>query len=342
MKNTQAGFLWITQLLKQFDIPYQIAGGLAARVYGSKRELADIDIDIPHSGFSRILDSVKAYIVYGPTGYKDDHWDLYVMTLCYQEQEIDLTSTDNVKIFNSLTGEWELLETELSKACRMEIMGINVPVIPKYDLLSYKKMLRRPVDLLDIDDIQSHHINEQEQFRKTHVTKYDLLWPDYYKKESTVLLQEFKDLILEIHHIGSTAVPGISAKSVIDIMIVVRDIGQVDNYRKQFESMQYHYMGEYGIPGRRYLWQTRNEIDFHLQVFGYDHIGVRNCLLFRDYLIKHPEKAKEYSAVKELASLKYPNDMHAYWQEKKSMVEKFLNEAIEEHDTTSKQNGSLQ
>ncbi len=140
MRDVKAALSWITQLLESFDIPYQIAGGLAARVYGSKRELADIDIDIPQSGFNKILDNVKEYIIYGPTHYKDDHWDLYVMTLCYQEQEIDLTSTGNVKIFNSIKGEWESLETDLSKACRMEIMEINVPVIPKYDLLSYKKI----------------------------------------------------------------------------------------------------------------------------------------------------------------------------------------------------------
>lgn len=211
-------------------------------------------------------------------------------------------------------------------------MGIQVPVIPKYDLLTYKKMLGRTVDLLDIEDIKNHQISEQEKFRKTKVTSYDILWPSYYENESTLLLQKLKDLILEIHHIGSTAVPGLSAKPVIDIMIVVRDVQLVVNFRKSFESMGYHYMGEYGIPGRRYLWKAKNEVDYHLQIFGYDHIGVRNCLLFRDYLIKHPDKAKEYSTVKESASLKFPNDTHAYWQEKRSIVEEILNEAIKEQD----------
>lgn len=156
----KAALLWITQLLESFEIPYQIAGGLAANAYGSKRELNDIDIDISQSGFNKIFDSVKEHIVYGPSHYTDEHWDLYVMTLRYQEQEIDLTSIENVKIFNSLSREWESLETDLSKACHIEIMGIKVPVIPKYDLLTYKKMLRRPVDLLDIEAIENYQISK--------------------------------------------------------------------------------------------------------------------------------------------------------------------------------------
>jgi len=154
MKNPQAALLWITELLKQFEIPYQIAGGLAARAYGATRELVDIDIDIPKDGFNVIYESVLEYIIDGPKQYQDDHWDLYVMTLLYQGQEIDLTSTDKLKIFNALTNKWELLITDLSKACLIDLMGIKVPVIPINDLLSYKKILQRQVDLLDIEEIE--------------------------------------------------------------------------------------------------------------------------------------------------------------------------------------------
>ncbi len=153
MRDTKIALVWITRLLESLDIPYQIAGGLAANAYGAKRELADIDIDIPQNGFNKILESVKEYVIYGPSHYRDNHWDLYVMTLCYQEQEIDLASIDNVKIFNALTRQWESLETDLSKAYRIELMGVKVPVISKNELLSYKKMLGRPVDLLDIEGL---------------------------------------------------------------------------------------------------------------------------------------------------------------------------------------------
>jgi len=150
MRNTQAALVWITQILERFGIPYQIAGGLAANAYGVKRELADIDIDIPQKDFDKILNSVKETILFGPAHYKDEHWDLYMLTLCYQEQEIDITSADNIKIFNPLTGVWETLDTDFSKSTFKEVMGVWVPVIPKEDLLYYKRILKRPVDLLDI------------------------------------------------------------------------------------------------------------------------------------------------------------------------------------------------
>lgn len=118
MKNPQAALLWITQLLTQLEIPYQIAGGLAARAYGATREL--VDIDIPQVGFNKICDSVKEYIIHGPSQYQDDQWDLHVMNLLYHGQEIDLASTDNLKIFNALTSKWELLITDLSKACLID------------------------------------------------------------------------------------------------------------------------------------------------------------------------------------------------------------------------------
>lgn len=77
------------------------------------------------------------------------------MTLRYQGQEIDLTSTDNLKIFNVLTNKWELLITDLSKACLIDLMGVKVCVIPLGDLLFYKKILKREVDLADIQAIES-------------------------------------------------------------------------------------------------------------------------------------------------------------------------------------------
>jgi hypothetical protein len=154
MRDPKEALVWIKELLESFNIPYQIAGGLAANAYGSTRELVDIDIDIPQNGFHKILDSVKEYIIDGPSRYTDEHWDIEVMTLNYKGQEIDLSSIENVKIFNSITHQWESLETDLSKACRTELMGITVPVIPKNDLLHYKKILGRAVDLLDIASVE--------------------------------------------------------------------------------------------------------------------------------------------------------------------------------------------
>lgn len=79
-KNTKAAFHWIVNILKKFNTPFQIAGGLAAIVYGANRPLEDIDIDIPEEYFSLIKEEVKDFIIYGPAQFKDETWDLMLMT----------------------------------------------------------------------------------------------------------------------------------------------------------------------------------------------------------------------------------------------------------------------
>ncbi len=72
-RDTEAAFRWIVGLFKKHQIPFQIAGGFAARAYGVQRELHDIDFDIPEADFEKILPEVRPYIIHGPTQYKDDH-----------------------------------------------------------------------------------------------------------------------------------------------------------------------------------------------------------------------------------------------------------------------------
>lgn len=181
-------------------------------------------------------------------------------------------------------------------------------------------------------------INKLEQFRETKVVAYDIEWPLLYEAEQQRIKAIFKNDLVAIHHIGSTSVPGMLAKPVIDIMVLVSDIHILDNYKTGLESLGYHWMGEYNIPGRRYLWRIGNDkIDFHLQCFQRDHIAATNCLVLRDFLISHPEKALEYNKAKELASKKFPDDTHAYWYEKKSTVDRLLEEALAWHN--KKQSG---
>lgn len=70
--NAKKAFRWIVNILKKQKIPFQITGGLAAQVYGSKRRLNDIDIEIPENRFNDILPDVKKYIDFGPAQYIDE------------------------------------------------------------------------------------------------------------------------------------------------------------------------------------------------------------------------------------------------------------------------------
>src|SRR5688572_2596281 len=112
MKNTKKALIWIIDILKKYQIPFQITGGLAAMAYGATRPLEDIDIDIPDDQFDRIISDVQPYITYGPSRFKNDKWDLMLMTLNYEGQEIDLSGADSVSVFDEKTKKWIKLEED--------------------------------------------------------------------------------------------------------------------------------------------------------------------------------------------------------------------------------------
>lgn len=157
MKNTKAALIWITNILKKHQIPFQITGGLAAIAYGANRPLADIDIDIPDNRFDLIINDVKPYIVFGPAHLKSDKWDLMLMTLNYHGQEIDLSGADSTHIYNEKTAKWIKLNENLSEVTQQKIFDLELPVIPIKSLIYYKKILAREVDLFDIDQIKNNN-----------------------------------------------------------------------------------------------------------------------------------------------------------------------------------------
>ncbi len=140
-KGTEKALKWITDLLNEKQIFFQVAGGFAAKLYGSQRPLNDIDIDIPDADFPKIIEEVKPYIVYGPVRHKDKKWDCLIITLDFEGQEIDISGADSIKIHNDRTGEWVISPTNFSKSVKMEVFGITVPVISPQDLTDYKRML---------------------------------------------------------------------------------------------------------------------------------------------------------------------------------------------------------
>ncbi len=152
MKNTEEAFKWIVGILKKNKVHFQITGGLAAKFYGSIRPLADIDIDIRGDKFESILEDVKEYITMGPQRFMNDNWDLYMMTLRFKNQDIDIDSGD-VKIRPNKEGQWVSNITDFSKSGQGEIFGVTVPIIPKEELINYKKILSREVDIEDIKNL---------------------------------------------------------------------------------------------------------------------------------------------------------------------------------------------
>ena len=151
MKNTEDAFKWIIGILIRNKISFQISGGFAAMIYGSNRELFDIDIDMKGSDFDKLFSFVKDYIIFGPERYHDDSFDIDLLTLKYQGQRIDLSSSENAKMYNSITKKWQCCETDYADYEKKEIYGLVVPVIKRQELIEYKKIIGRPIDLEDVE-----------------------------------------------------------------------------------------------------------------------------------------------------------------------------------------------
>jgi hypothetical protein len=153
MRETKEALDWIVELLRKNKIPFEITGGLASRIYGSKRLLADIDIEVPDKSLPKVQQLTRRYIIYGPREYIDDNFDLPLMTLKYRGQVIDICGKDSEKIFDKKKRKWISEKTNLSKANMKKIGDLIVPVVPMRDLISYKKELGRNVDKKDVREL---------------------------------------------------------------------------------------------------------------------------------------------------------------------------------------------
>jgi GrpB-like predicted nucleotidyltransferase (UPF0157 family) len=138
------------------------------------------------------------------------------------------------------------------------------------------------------------------------IADYSPAWPAMFEEERARILDVAGDHIDDIQHVGSTSVPGLGAKPIIDIMIGLRDLSYVEQFVQPLRQLGYGYLGEHGIPERHFFrkpdngsWITRTH-QIHMIVMGSD-FWCRH-LLFRDYLRLHPEDARRYySLKKELA-----------------------------------------
>lgn len=164
--------------------------------------------------------------------------------------------------------------------------------------------------------------------RKVEVVPFRDEWTTMFAEEAEKLKRVFGEQCLRIYHIGSTAIPGMSAKPIIDIMVEVHDIDYVDSYNNAMAAIGYQAMGENGIPKRRFFQKGGDERTHHVHVFpaGSEHIA--RHIAFKEYMIAHPEKAKAYSRLKEALAKQFSNDIQAYMKGKEEFVREMEKKAL--------------
>jgi GrpB-like predicted nucleotidyltransferase (UPF0157 family) len=140
-------------------------------------------------------------------------------------------------------------------------------------------------------------------------------WPTLAGQESARLAKILGQTLITVHHIGSTSIPTIAAKPTIDLLPIVTSLEALDEKKEALIALGYEYRGEFGIPTRRYCPLTDPATGkrlFHAHFFSPPNPHIDRHLAFRDYLIAHPDQAREYEAVKRAAAAKYPNDLSGY------------------------------
>ncbi len=166
---------------------------------------------------------------------------------------------------------------------------------------------------------------------------YDPRWPTVFRQEQAHLHACLpSDLIVRIEHFGSTAVPGLSAKPIVDVLVEVTDLQATrDRIVPILESQGYDYFwrptfGDDGPPF--YAWFIKREPGtgvrtHHIHMVEGQFVEHWDRLLFRDYLIEHPEVAKEYEELKAQLAATSPRDRVAYTQGKTEFVVRITEQA---------------
>ncbi len=154
------------------------------------------------------------------------------------------------------------------------------------------------------------------------------MWPNLFSAEAENLAAIFGSEMVAIHHIGSTAIPHIYAKPIIDILVAVQTIERIDNFNPTMRQAGYIPKGEAGVPGRRFFIKGTEDLrTHHVHIYQQGHLDIARHLNFRDYLIAHPDQAKAYSDLKQSLSQQFAWDIDSYMAGKDGLIKELERQA---------------
>ncbi|MDD6835357.1 MAG: GrpB family protein [Solobacterium sp.] len=160
------------------------------------------------------------------------------------------------------------------------------------------------------------------------VLPYDEQWKHDFLQIKAELANVLGQLAMEIEHVGSTSVQGLSAKPIIDIDIVIKDYNELEKVISALGKIGYQHEGNLGITGREAFGYDGKEhlCKHHLYVCPEDSPELKRHIAFRDYLQTHPDAVQEYSRIKEEGAQLFPDDIDRYIEHKSPFIEKIYAE----------------
>jgi GrpB-like predicted nucleotidyltransferase (UPF0157 family) len=152
---------------------------------------------------------------------------------------------------------------------------------------------------------------------------YNDEWPRLFEEERAAIAAALGDGALAIEHIGSTSVPGLAAKPIIDIAIAATSFEDSIVFIEPLAALGYEHKGEFGIPRRRYF-RKGDPRTHQIHVFEIGGDEWRRHLHFRDHLRSNPASARAYETLKRELAIAHANDREAYTDAKSDFVRAVL------------------
>jgi len=153
-KGVGEALAWIVGVLERHGVPYQVAGGLAARAYGAARPIVDVDLYAPFDRAGAALEEIRPRIIWGPEHHAGDEWELTFLKADHGGQRVELgDSSSEPRFFDRGEDRWVPQRVDYEAGVRVELLGVSAWVMPEEELVRYKRALGRQVDLVDIDQI---------------------------------------------------------------------------------------------------------------------------------------------------------------------------------------------
>jgi GrpB-like predicted nucleotidyltransferase (UPF0157 family) len=159
------------------------------------------------------------------------------------------------------------------------------------------------------------------------IEDYDPHWPEQFEVLRAQIAPVLGPLAAAIEHVGSTAVPGLAAKPIIDIDVLLRSAADLPAAITRLATLGYQHRGDLGVPGRDAFLSPANDVAHHLYVCVPECLEYARHITLRNYLRMCPEDARAYERLKRALAVEFRNNREAYNQAKTEFVETVLRRA---------------
>jgi len=159
-------------------------------------------------------------------------------------------------------------------------------------------------------------------------------WAYFFQELKEIIKHELNGIIIDIEHVGSTSIPNLAAKPIIDLDIVIESREMIPEISKKLRNLGYTHNGDQGIPGREAYKRDSEEVPYtpvrkqwlyhHLYVVDKNSKELKRHLYFRDYLRSHPEAREDYAKLKRKLAKEFRNRIDDYVDGKSKFIERIL------------------